>query len=159
MRHSVPWSHQTELAAERVSASAARGFVRLHLGEHDLPHLLDDVRLVVSELAANALQHARTPFVVTLEGDGGSVLLTVQDGSSVVPVRATATDTEASGRGLWIVDELCHDWGVVLHGDGEAKSVWALFMTRVDPGRVSSSATARHSATAHLPRSGGDVLL
>ena len=55
MTYSSAWAYETELAAELVSASSARDFVCLHLGEHDLPHLAHDMRLVVSELATNAL--------------------------------------------------------------------------------------------------------
>ncbi len=131
MTRSSRWSHQTELAAELVSASSARDFVCLHLGVHDLEHLVDDMRLVVSELATNALRHAYPPFTVTLRGDGTSVHLIVQDGSSSDPVRASAGDMDVGGRGLSIVDELSHDWGVT-HGPGEAKSVWASFVTGLE---------------------------
>lgn len=126
--HSSGWSHETALAAELVSASLARDFIELHLDEHDLAHLSDDVQLVVSELATNALLHAGTPFTVTLRGDGESVLLVVQDGSPSAPEHATVSELETRGRGLTLVDALSHDWGVK-HGDGSAKSVWASFVT------------------------------
>lgn len=122
------WSHETTLAAELVSASLARDFIELHLGEHDLAHLTDDVQLVVSELATNALLHAGTPFTVTLRGDGESVLLVVRDGSSAAPVHASASELETRGRGLTLVDALSRDWGVN-PGDGSVKSVWASFET------------------------------
>ncbi len=128
MTHSSAWAYETELAAELVSASCARDFICLHLGELDLPHLADDMRLVVSELATNALLHAHPPFTVSLRSDGTSVRVTVGDGSSSVPVRATAGDMDAGGRGLAIVDELSDDWGVI-QGPGETKSVWASFGT------------------------------
>ena len=124
-----PWSYEVELAAELISASIARQFVGRHLGAHDLSYLVDDVRLVVSELAANVLVHARTPLVVSLVGDARSVLLTVRDGSAAFPVRAAADDLATSGRGLAIVDALSHDWGVV-RGPGLEKAVWASFATR-----------------------------
>ncbi len=126
--HPSGWSHETALAAELVSASLARDFIELHLGEHDLAHLSDDVQLVVSELATNALLHAGTPFTVTLCGGGGSVLLVVQDGSSSAPVHDTVSELETRGRGLTLVDALSHDWGVK-SGDGPSKSVWASFVT------------------------------
>ena len=66
---------------------------------------------------------------MTLRSDGTSVLLTVGDGSSAVPVQATAGEW-MGGRGLAIVDELSRDWGVI-HGPGETKSVWASFGTRL----------------------------
>ena len=126
------WSYELELAAELISASIAREFVGRNLGAHDLSYLVDDVRLVVGELAANALVHARTPLVVSLMGDAMSVLLTVRDGSPAFPVRATGNDLATSGRGLAIVEALSHDWGVT-RGPGHEKAVWASFATRGGP--------------------------
>lgn len=122
------WGYEIDLAAELVSASMARQFVGHRLGAHDLPYLVDDVRLVVSELVANVLVHARTPMVVSLVGDALSVLLTVRDGSPAFPVRASADDRATSGRGLTIVDEFSHDWGVT-RGPEHEKAVWASFVT------------------------------
>lgn len=133
MSRRVNWSHETELPAAAVSASCARDFVCLHLGEHDLTYIEDDVRLVASELATNALRHALTPFTVALRGDGRSVLLIVQDGSSSVPVLVSAGRMDTDGRGLWIVEALSDDWGVT-HGRGVGKSVWASFVMRGDAG-------------------------
>ncbi len=122
------WAHETALAGENQSASTARDFVRLHLGEHDLAFLGDDMVMVVSELAANAVEHAGTPFTVYLSGDGDSVLLTVHDGSSSSPVQLPPGRTSTGGRGMAIVDRLSHDWGVD-HDDDAEKSVWASFLT------------------------------
>ena len=123
------WGYEIDLAAELISASTARRFVGCRLGAHDLSYLVDDVRMVVSELVANVLVHARSPMVVSLVGDAMSVLLTVRDGSPSFPVRATADDQATSGRGLTIVDEFSHDWGVT-RGPGHEKAVWASFRTR-----------------------------
>lgn len=121
------WSHETALSAEPVSALRARDFVCLHLVQHELPHLVDDLRLTVSELATNAMQHARTPFTVVLEQIGVAVLLTVRDASpdSLAPVGA-ADPHGLGGRGLAIVAFLSRDWGVTTGQDG-TKSVWASF--------------------------------
>lgn len=67
----IDWSHRTDLPAEPVSTSKARDFVCAHLAEHDLRHLVDDIRLVASELATNAMAHAQTPFSVTLAQTDG----------------------------------------------------------------------------------------
>ena len=50
------WSHEVILAAEPKSVAVAREFVSRHLVGHDLPRLVEDVRLVVSELATNAVK-------------------------------------------------------------------------------------------------------
>jgi anti-sigma regulatory factor (Ser/Thr protein kinase) len=126
------WSHQTVLAAETVSASKARHFVCLHLVEHSLLYLVEDIRLVVSELATNAMVHARTPFTVTLSAGYDAVLLAVQDGSTTVPATVVPQVTDTRGRGLLLVKQLSREWGASTAGDG-SKSVWASFPTRTRP--------------------------
>lgn len=121
------WCHRTELPAEPASAGVARAFVRDRLDEHGLGHLTDDMRLVVSELVTNALSHAGTPFTVTLDGDGVSVWVSVRDGSTLAPVPVADPGLALDGRGLAIVDEVSHDWGVAT-GDGGGKAVWASFL-------------------------------
>jgi anti-sigma regulatory factor (Ser/Thr protein kinase) len=127
------WSHETDLMAEPVSASRARGFVCLHLVEHNLPYLVEDIRLVASELATNAMAHARTPFTVTLSASEGTVLLIVRDGSASVPVRALPRAMDMGGRGLLLVELLSRDWGSSTDVDG-SKSVWASFSIGTGPG-------------------------
>jgi anti-sigma regulatory factor (Ser/Thr protein kinase) len=125
------WSHQTVLAAELGSATKARAFVLQHLVEHRLLYLVDDIRLVASELATNAVVHAGTAFTVILEGRSHSVLLTVRDGSQTLPApsRAAPYAMSLGGRGLIIINLISQTWGVD-QGDGSAKSVWASFDTR-----------------------------
>lgn len=126
------WSHEAVLVAEPVSASSVRDFIRLHLVEHDLRYLVEDIRLVASELATNAMVHARTPFTVTLSASGGTVLLAVRDDSTSVPVKAVPQAMDMSGRGLLLVEQLSREWGTNTDGDG-SKSVWASFATRTGP--------------------------
>ncbi len=45
----------------------------------------DHVALMVSELASNAVLHARTPYSVTASRDGDLVRVEVRDGSSLMP--------------------------------------------------------------------------
>lgn len=123
------WSHETVLAAEPVSAALARDFVCLHLVAHHLLHLVEDVRLVVSELATNAVAHAQTSFSVTLSSANGTVLLAIQDESAAAPVRSAPDVMDVSGRGLMIVEVLSHKWGTSPDGHG-FKSVWASFPER-----------------------------
>jgi anti-sigma regulatory factor (Ser/Thr protein kinase) len=125
------WSHQTVLAADAISAAKARAFVVQQLVEHRLLYLVDEIRLVASELATNAIVHARTAFTVILEGREDSVLLTVRDGSPTTPAQPEdALDgMHVAGRGLLIVNLMSQTWGVT-HEDGTAKSVWASFETR-----------------------------
>jgi anti-sigma regulatory factor (Ser/Thr protein kinase) len=121
------------MPGEAVSVLKARRFVCVHLAEHRLLYLVEDIRLVASELASNAMVHARTPFVVTLSEMNGVVLLIVQDGSTSVPVRTTPQVMHMGGRGLVLVERLSHKWGASTDGSG-SKSVWASFATRTRPG-------------------------
>ncbi|HEX6327370.1 MAG TPA: ATP-binding protein [Jiangellaceae bacterium] len=123
------WSHATALPSEPGSVSRARHFVFSRLVQHRLPHLVDDVQLVASELAANAVRHARTPFKVILEKADDSVKLSVEDGSPSRPAQVATDDLDTTGRGVSIVELVSHDWGVA-DGPGEGKSVWATFATR-----------------------------
>jgi anti-sigma regulatory factor (Ser/Thr protein kinase) len=120
------WSYEMKLAAQPTSASRARDFVRQHLAEHGLLHLTDDVMLVVSELATNAMVHAQTPFRVSLEAFGETLLLEVEDGSQTGPVSVAAQVLDTGGRGVAIVNLLSRDWGVDARTAG-GKSVWAEF--------------------------------
>lgn len=110
-----------------MSVSKARAFVSAHLAEHDLSPLTDDVRLVASELATNAVQHARTPFTLSLQGAAQTVLLAVRDGAPATNVRVPdRPHLESGGRGLSIVQQVSKNWGVTPIAD-RAKSVWASF--------------------------------
>jgi len=102
-----------------------------HLVLHRLPYLVDDVRLVASELATNAIVHARTVFTVALEGRRDSVLLSVRDGSPIAPLPSPGIPNpmSRSGRGLLLVNRMSQAWGVTDHGQA-AKSVWASFELR-----------------------------
>lgn len=127
----TPWSHVTQFPAEVESVPKARHFVCTHLIDHRLLYLVEDVRLVVSELATNAVRHANTPFAVTLEQVDQSILLTVTDSSPAPPVRLSTDLMDGSGHGLSIVALVSRDWGVT-QLPREAKSVWASFALRVD---------------------------
>ena len=125
------WSHETVLPADPVSASKARDFVRQHLVAHGLDGLVEEVQLVTSELATNALRHAGTPFVVSLSEVDGGVLLTVRDGSASAPIRTRPRASDIGGRGLMVVDRLSREWGAKI--DAGSKSVWASFTARPKP--------------------------
>jgi anti-sigma regulatory factor (Ser/Thr protein kinase) len=127
------WSYQILLAADPVSASKARNFICEHLVAHGLLYLVEDIRLVASELTTNAMEHARTPFAVTLSQVDGIVRLTITDGSTSVPVRSTPDLMDMNGRGLMLVELLSDAWGSITDTDG-SKSVWASFTTRPMPG-------------------------
>ena len=129
MAGAVPnWSHRATLEATPRSVSEARAFVGYHLIDYRLMYLVDPVRLVVSELATNALVHGQTPFVVTLSREDDTVRLTVRDDSDWVASHGPDQVLPTGGRGLGIVNVLSRDWGVIT--DMDSKTVWASFDTR-----------------------------
>ena len=88
---------------------------------------LDDLgwiaALLVSELAANALLHARTGFTVVLEDlPHGAARLAVSDGSGALPRSRRYGEEATTGRGLHLIDDLARDWGVERTELG--KTVW-----------------------------------
>lgn len=98
----------------------------MHLAQHDLEYLVDDVSLVVSELATNSLMHAHTPFTVVLEASERTVRLAVEDGSPSGLMRTKPLALDTRGRGIGIVESLSLDWGVSSHPVA-GKAVWAEF--------------------------------
>ena len=122
----VSWSRRVRFPPIGDSVGKARDFTTLHLSDHDLEGLIDDVRLVTSELVTNAIQHAKTAFTVVLEGDTRMVRVTVSDESASRPSLTTPTASDAEGWGLRIVQSISHDWGVV-DRTRTGKSVWATF--------------------------------
>jgi len=82
-----------------------------------------DAATVVSELATNALLHARTDFTLTLELQADQLRIALADGSSAAPRVRRFSDTEATtGRGLKMVAALAQAWGIDPADNG--KSVW-----------------------------------
>lgn len=84
----------------------------------------DDVVLVVSELAANAVRHACSDFEVALRQVEGAVAVEVTDTSPDLPRAATPGSRAGGGRGLLIIDRLARSWGV-RPGPCGGKTVWA----------------------------------
>jgi anti-sigma regulatory factor (Ser/Thr protein kinase) len=82
-----------------------------------------DVVLVVGELAANAVRHAKSEFTLSLRRLDDSVTVEVTDTSPEQALLATPAPSGTSGRGLIIVDRLALVWGSRPAGCG--KTVWA----------------------------------
>lgn len=107
------------------SVRASRSFVVAALHRLEADDLVHDATLIVSELATNAVRHARSPFRVSVSELGGLVCISVKDvGDGHAALPATAADDEAvEGRGMAIIDALAHRWGYSALDDG--KVVWA----------------------------------
>ncbi|MEU6709651.1 ATP-binding protein [Streptomyces wuyuanensis] len=117
------WCIDRYVACDTAPARA-RHDVQLSLRAWGLDHLVDDARLIVSELVTNAIRHTRTGAVgVSVTRLSGHVRIVVTDDSSTLPARVPpAADAEA-GRGLQLVDQLATRWGSQPLPTG--KRVWA----------------------------------
>lgn len=103
--------------------SRARRWVAEVLSSWGHGDILDEATVVVSELATNAVVHARTPFSVSLTSLDGCIHLVVGDGA-VDRARAGEHHADGSGgRGLDLVTALALRWGQIVLADG--KLVWA----------------------------------
>ncbi len=72
----------------------------------------DTVGLLVSELAANAVQHGGTPFTVQVDRFDDRVRVAVTDEGGGRPQLRDQDPLAASGRGLRLVDGLAAAWGI-----------------------------------------------
>jgi len=85
--------------------------------------LSDSIALVVSELANNAVTHARSPFSVLARSDQQVIRISVRDASPAIPELRRVGPAEGSGMGLKMVDAIAAAWGVDVTAGG--KAVWA----------------------------------
>ena len=113
-----------DLPDDLSSVSEARRFVRAHLRDWGIRAPLDDALLVVSELAANALTHARTSYRLRLSASTAALRIEVDDAGAGAPEPQPLTETEEHGRGLHLVDALAASWGIET-ADSGGKRVWA----------------------------------
>jgi hypothetical protein len=101
------------------SVSAAREFVVETVGN---PALDDALRLAVSELATNAVIHARSSFRIRVIRLGTAVRVEVYDRSERLPIRNHQRHDAISGRGIGIVEHVSNRWGVMPTDGG--KAIW-----------------------------------
>ncbi|MDX3224552.1 ATP-binding protein [Streptomyces sp. ME19-01-6] len=78
-----------------------------------LPDLVENGRLLISELVTNALRHGKGPEVVFRFIIGVDlIVLEVDDGSPGWPEVRVAEPAEENGRGMLLVACLANSWGV-----------------------------------------------
>ncbi|MEV5610993.1 ATP-binding protein [Streptomyces sp. NPDC052225] len=86
----------------------------------------EDVLLVVSELVTNACLHAEGPDELIVSLDNKVLRLEVADRGAGQPAPRTPHRAgRPGGHGMFIVQRLCLDWGVVRTPGVTGKTVWA----------------------------------
>lgn len=130
-----PTPESTRVARQQVVETLRRW------GVDDTSEAVDTVRLIVSELVTNAVQHAghvtRSVAVTVMLDDSGDLLLGVRDGHPGLPATRQVSVLACSGRGMDIVRTLLHEAGghchIEPHQNG-GKVVWIqLSVTRHTP--------------------------
>ncbi|MER6726720.1 ATP-binding protein [Streptomyces rochei] len=86
----------------------------------------EDVLLVVSELVTNACLHAEGPEELSITCEKKVIRLEVSDRGTGQPAPRTPHRAgRPGGHGMFIVQRLCLDWGVVRTPGVPGKRVWA----------------------------------
>ncbi|MDN0194903.1 ATP-binding protein [Streptomyces sp. S.PNR 29] len=127
-----------ELAAHPGSPAQARHLTRARLtGWSVCEDTCDTAALVVSELVTNAIVHTASRHIVCEVHDSDDLVrIAVRDeGCSPGQPQTSARQRpeEEHGRGLLLVDALCHAWGAQEHGPGLL--VWAELPRETDAPR------------------------
>ena len=110
---------------DKDAPRAARRFATETLTAWGRDDLVQDVTLVLTELATNALIHAGSAFDVELTPDGSTVRLSVYDRSTSPPAKRALVPGDVGGRGLSVVEGVSARWGSDATAGG--KVVWAEF--------------------------------
>jgi anti-sigma regulatory factor (Ser/Thr protein kinase) len=115
-------SARLTLPADAASVRAARRFVRESLADIGAGAASEEAETVVSELATNAVLHARTPFTIEVSRDSDTVRVSVLDLSPAMPRTRDYGNDATTGRGMRLVAAISADWGVQTQDVG--KAVW-----------------------------------
>lgn len=122
------------LPADPDTPALARNLVTEACAAWRLPGVLYAARLVMSELAANAVEHGGSPIVVAVARRGDGLHLVVADGDPRLPRLVEPADHppgrlwETRGQGLRTVRAAAAAWGALPTADG--KLVWATVRPR-----------------------------
>jgi anti-sigma regulatory factor (Ser/Thr protein kinase) len=114
------------LPADPSAPGMARAFLRGAAEQWGVDDdLAQDAAIVITELVANAVDHARTESTLSLGVTQEGLCVSVRDARpEPVPQLAPIDPSAPRGRGLQMVDALTTAWGVTVHAGG--KTVWAV---------------------------------
>jgi len=115
---------ELHVAPQPGASAAARRLVTRACADWEMPELAGDATLVVSELVANAVEHAGTDIIVLIRLRPGGVRIEVCDDDDRMP---RIPDHEGvlhrRGRGIRLVEKVSRRWGALPTATG--KVVWA----------------------------------
>lgn len=108
---------------ELDSIQAARHFVTGTLTQAAGDALVDDAAIIATELAANAVLHARSAFTVTVSASASAVRIAVRDKGLLTPASGGEPFKVRRDHGLGVVSRIARGWAVEPLPGG--KVVWA----------------------------------
>jgi MEDS: MEthanogen/methylotroph, DcmR Sensory domain len=118
-----PAVRERSFPLELDSVRAARHFVTGLLDQGPDNALASDAAIVATELAANAVLHARSGFILTFSRLAAAVRIAVRDSDPLVQRNGSMPFDVRPGHGLSVVSQLASGWAVERLPDG--KVVWA----------------------------------
>ncbi|MFG1808252.1 ATP-binding protein [Streptomyces sp. NPDC049040] len=123
----LPHGPQAAAAARRAAAAYVD-----HLSPPPAADRRQDVLLVVSELATNAVRHAAGPHALTLAADHGVLDVAVSDHSATPPHRRRPDRTDGTGgMGLGLIRQL--GGALFVRNTRDGKCVHAVLRLRPSP--------------------------
>jgi anti-sigma regulatory factor (Ser/Thr protein kinase) len=112
----------THLPPRPESVPAARHFASDAASEMGAKRTVTDTELLVSELATNAVLHARTPMRVSVLLHDDRVRVEVRDDDPTLPEQRQPDPLSPGGRGIMLVELLARAWGI--NHNERGKTVW-----------------------------------
>jgi DNA-binding NarL/FixJ family response regulator len=113
---------RTDLDADLVSPRVAREFVTRTLEGWRCSDASAIIDLLVSEIVANAVIHARTTAELSVQLLPNRVRIAVTDREPMQPKRRPADPLTSTGRGIALVEKLSLAWGIERTPEG--KCIW-----------------------------------
>ncbi len=118
-----PICQEAEFDATRDSPGQARRRVIMALRGRECDEaLIQDAAVVVTEMAANAVVHARSSFSVSVRLRGSTLRIDVADSGPIAAGQASREWVPRQGHGLGLIDAICARWGTDTLAEG--KVVW-----------------------------------
>lgn len=106
---------ETSLHCDNLAAVRERIGEALHMHDEDF---IDDARLVATELASNACDHADDPRHLVLRREvhpdrGPELVVEVCDATpDRIPAVGSSSISPNRGNGMKMIETICNDWGV-----------------------------------------------
>jgi anti-sigma regulatory factor (Ser/Thr protein kinase) len=121
LRPTVLQKRRVTLAAEPVSAGAARSQVKATIQAWEIPVEASIAVLLTSELVTNAIRHEKGDTItLVITCAYGQLHVDVHDTSCTLPVPMDGPPDAETGRGLVLVASLSSSWGYYRTPTGKA---------------------------------------